>query len=202
MVYRRIIHWPNRSLNSVSRDCILDKDNQVCADLIDTFRISGGYGLSAPQIGFNIRIIVINESILCGRDNLSKELLMINPKILEKNGTKIFPEACFSLPNLSFDIERSAKINVEWTDESGERKSKWFEDYSSACIQHEIDHLDGILTIDKISQLRKSLILKKFQKIKSKKAKKSSLSSEEISKQKSLKTRKKNRNNRKLRKKR
>jgi len=201
MVYRRIIEWPNSILGNISRDVKLEKDKKIIKDLLDTFKIVGGYGLSSPQIGYSIRAIVINEHALYRDESSSQALLMINPRILERKEKRTFDEACFSLPSFSFDIERSAEVEVEWTNIEGQKESKRFKDYGSACVQHEIDHLDGILTIDKISQFRRSMIVKKNNKKKTQEKRALGLSSEEKSKQKSLKTRKKNRKNRKVSKK-
>ena len=197
MVYRRILEWPNKVLKEVSRDLDLKNDINVIKDLLDTFNVIEGYGLSAPQIGFNVRAIVINESILSGDKSKQDKLLMINPIITKEEENKFFKEACFSVPEYNFDIERSSKIKVEWLNATGEKENRWFEDYSAACIQHEIDHLDGILIIDKISQLRKNMIIKKIKKSRIDKIKKSKLSKEEKSKRKSLATRRNNRKNRK-----
>lgn len=164
MVYRRVLEWPDKKLKLKSRDFVLDEDMQVYKDLLDTFNIIGGFGLSAPQIGFSVRAIVINESILKQDENLPDKLVMINPKIVSSGEKSLFKEGCFSLPNVELEISRFSEIEVTWTNIDGTKGFKKFEGYSSACIQHEIDHLDGILTIDKISQLRRSLFVKKYKK--------------------------------------
>ncbi len=201
MVYRRVIKWPKSSLNVSSREVDLEKDSQIIADLLDTFKVIGGYGLSAPQIGANVKVIVINEKLLNKDEASSDTLLMVNPKVLEKKGTETFKEACFSLPGISLDVLRSKEVMVEWLDSEGNKKSKWFKNYSSACVQHEIDHLNGILTIDKLSQLRKSRLIKKIKKAKSEDFSVESSTKEEMSKIKSLRTRKKKRSIRKAKKK-
>jgi len=201
MVYRQVLEWPNETLKKVSRDLDIEKDINITKDLLDTFKVTGGFGLSAPQIGFNVRAIVINESALNNCESFQKELLMINPVILKKEEDASFEEACFSVPGYSFDIERSSKVKVEWLNLTGEKESKWFNNYSSACVQHEIDHLNGILIVDKLSQLRKSMIIKKVKKDKLSRIKQLGLSKEEKSKRKSIKTRKNNRKNRKKNKK-
>lgn len=204
MVYRRILEWPEKSLNFPSRDLDLQKDSQVIRDLIDTFKVSGGYGLSAPQIGLNVRAIAVNEKLL-NKDNSGLELLlMINPKILNFKDNKKFEEACFSLPNISLEVSRFKEVEVEWLNSDGTKNRKWFKDYGSACVQHEIDHLDGILTVDKISHLRKSRLIKKIKKYKIEKTLSNTSDTqakEEKSKAKSLKTRKKKRSIRKAKKK-
>lgn len=193
MVYRRILEWPNKKLNCVSRDFNLNSDTEVARDLLDTFNVSGGYGLSAPQIGFNVKAIVINEKILSGKDDCFESLLMINPTFKPLSNKTKAPESCFSLPWLRVEIERFSEIEVSWKNLDGRENSKAFSGLAAACIQHEIDHLDGILTIDKLSQLRKNRIIKKFSKIKSSRNQFSQEEKEEKFKIKSLKTRKKKR---------
>ena len=197
MAYRKVREWPNSDLKLASRQANMLKDQNVVDDLLDTFKIIGGYGLAAPQIGLNVRIIVINPNALRGDSTLSSQMLMVNPRIIERKGKRIFRESCFSLPELSLDIERSVKVKVGWEDTNGKKQEGWFEDYAAACVQHEIDHLDGILTIDKISQLRRSMIIKKIKKKNLTTARASQAPADKRSKQKSLKTRKKNRLNRK-----
>ncbi|MBG17470.1 MAG: hypothetical protein CMB77_03880 [Euryarchaeota archaeon] len=197
MTYRKIREWPNEELKIKSANIDILKDREAINDLLDTFKVVGGYGLSAPQIGLHVRAIVINPSALKKDDSLNNEELMLNPVIIDRKGTQVFSEACFSLPNLSLDIERSSEVLVEWKNIDGELKRQWFSDYSSACVQHEIDHLDGVLTIDRISQLRRSMIIKKIKKKNLEVIKASKRPSDERSRQKSLRTRKKNRIKRK-----
>ena len=125
---------------------------------------------------------------------------MINPVILEKNQSKTFKELCFSLPGLEVDVERHSEISVEWLDEEGNHKKSKFSDYAAVCIQHEIDHLDGLLSIDRISSLRKDRIIKKIKKNNLRLKKLKGDSKEEASKKKSSITRAKNRKRRKSKK--
>ncbi len=164
MVYRRVLEWPNKSLRAESALSSIEDDQHVYKDLSDTFAVIGGYGLSAPQIGYQVRVIVINESLLTENSGVSKSTIMINPEITKRGEKEKFREACFSLPGCEFEIERFSPITVEYFDGAGEAKKKEFEGYSAACIQHEIDHLDGKLTIDRISQLRRSMWVKKNKK--------------------------------------
>ena len=164
MVYRRVLEWPNKSLRLESSSSVLNNDQHVYRDLLDTFAVIGGYGLSAPQIGYQTRVIVINESLLSENSDLPKSTIMINPKITTRGKKEKFKEACFSLPGCDFEIERFSPITVEYLNDSGEAKEKDFYGYSAACVQHEIDHLDGKLTIDHISQLRRSMWVKKNKK--------------------------------------
>lgn len=194
MTYRRIIEWPDKRLLLTSKGAT-SSDSQVFEDLKDTFRVSGGYGLSAPQIGFSIRAIVVNAQSLGAGDE--HELLMINPVIVERSGTSFFEEACFSMPGMSLKISRDHKVKVRWESIGGDVLEKEFTGYASACMQHEIDHLDGNLMIDRLSQLRRSMIMKKINKRNLRNSKASGPSKEEASKRKAAATKKKLRSSRK-----
>jgi len=160
MVYRRVIEWPSKSLKRVSTE-YKDTDEQALVDLVDTFRVKGGLGLSAPQVGYSTRLIVVNESLLVSSSDNS-ELVMKNPVITESSNPAFFEERCFSLPGISIEVERFSDISVRWTDQDGKICEREYSGYPAACIQHEIDHLDGKVTIDRISQLKRSMIIKKI----------------------------------------
>ena len=93
MTYRRVIEWPDKRLKLVSRSADISRDQQVFEDLKDTFRVTGGYGLSAPQIGLPVRAIVVNASALGVSDN--HELLMVNPTIVKRTGTSFLRKHVF-----------------------------------------------------------------------------------------------------------
>ena len=199
MTYRRVIEWPDKRLTHRSRVADINTDTSAFEDLTDTFRVTGGYGLAAPQIGLQIRAIVINPQQLGVGDN--NELLMINPEIIERNGISLFEEACFSMPEMSLKVSRDHKIKVRWTSSENEISEQDFTGYASACSQHEIDHLDGKLMIDRLSQLRKSMILKKISKKNLRESKASKPDKDELSKRKAASTKKRLRAARKSKKK-
>ena len=95
MVFRRILKWPTSSLRKESRDFSFEEDQRVLEDLLDTFNVSGGYGLSAPQIGENVNAIVINEKALTEDEDKPEVKLMINPKVVSGKSKRNFKEACF-----------------------------------------------------------------------------------------------------------
>ena len=199
MTYRRVIEWPDKRLKTRSREADISLDTQVFEDLIDSFRVTGGYGLSAPQIGLFVRAAIVNSQALGVSDD--SELLLINPVIIERDGTSFFEEACFSMPGMSFSISRDHKVKVQWLSIDGASHEKEFTGYASACLQHEIDHLDGTLMIDRLSQLRRSMILKKINKQNLRATKALRPSKEELSKRKTASTKKKRRDLRKKKKK-
>lgn len=115
-------------------------------DMAETMYKSNGIGLAAPQIGKAIRVVVIDVG-----DGLIE---MINPLITHREGKVIDSEGCLSVPNIFGDVERAEKVTVEFTNRFGKRKKLKAEQLLARCIQHELDHLDGVLFIDIAKSLR------------------------------------------------
>jgi len=169
MTFRKVLKWPSKDLNIKSTSASVEDDDDVIKDLVDTFRVIGGYGLSAPQIGLQKRIIVVNELALTGIEGSPKERVLINPVITSFDNLTTFEEACFSIDRAVLEINRYENVNVSYDSIDGKQEELKANGYYAACIQHEIDHLDGILMIDKLSHLKKSMFLKKQRKLKLKK---------------------------------
>ena len=134
-------------------------------DMLDTMYAANGIGLAAIQIGVPKRIIVIDLN----KDPEKKEpMYFVNPVIKNKNPKKAtYEEGCLSVPNQFAEIDRPSKCDVEYLDYNGQKKILHAEGLLATCIQHEMDHLEGILFIDYLSKLKKSIIIKKLSKIKS-----------------------------------
>ena len=125
---------------------------------------ANGIGLAAIQIGIPKRIIVIDLKI----ENKKNPLFFVNPNIKNKDNLKsTYEEGCLSVPNQFAEIDRPKKCDVEYLDYNGEKKILKAEGLLATCIQHEMDHLEGILFIDYLSKLKKSMIIKKLSKNKS-----------------------------------
>ena len=139
---------------------------KVIRDMYDTLYSSGnGIGLAAPQVGIQRRIIVIDLK----EDDKSNPLTFINPKINDLSEEKfINEEGCLSVPEYYAEVERSRMIDVEWFNEDGKKIRKKISGLLSICIQHEIDHLNGILFIDHLSKLKRKLVFDKLKKLKKK----------------------------------
>ena len=137
-------------------------------DMIETMYQAPGIGLAAIQIGVPKRIIVMDIS----RDDTKKEpRYFVNPIIKSKNDKKsIYEEGCLSVPDQFAEIERPNSCEVEYLDYDGNKQLLKAEGLLATCIQHEIDHLEGILFIDYLSKLKKSIIIKKLSKNKSNRA--------------------------------
>lgn len=141
-----------------------ESEHSCLKDLRDTFNVIEGLGLAAPQIGIFKRAIVVNPKIISFDSD--DPVVMINP-ILETSGDlKTDVEACFSVPGgVMGKVERPQKCRVTYMDSAGDSKSLEAEGYAAVCLQHEIDHLDGVLYIDRMGPLSRRMLLKKVQKL-------------------------------------
>ena len=136
-------------------------------DMLDTMYSAKGIGLAAIQIGVPKRIIVLD--ILDKEKKENKPMYFVNPVIKNKNSDlSTYEEGCLSVPNQFAEIDRPSNCEVEYLDYNGEKKLLKAEGLLSTCIQHEMDHLEGILFIDYLSKLKKSMIIKKLSKQKNK----------------------------------
>jgi peptide deformylase len=137
--------------------------DQLITDLFETMKASDGIGLAAPQVGKSLRIFVVDTSPIA-EDKGEPELadfrrVFINPYILEEWGDEwSFEEGCLSLPNLREEVLRPSKIRIEYYDENWVLKEEVYDGIRARVIQHEYDHLEGKLFVDKISPLRKKLL--------------------------------------------
>ena len=150
----QVLHHPNEALRSVSTEVqVFDKLLSLLVDqMTEQMYVEHGVGLAAPQIGIKKRIILVDPS--SGEDS-TKFLVMVNPKIIGQSGKAISVEGCLSLPGIRGEVERAASVDVEFQSLSGEKLTIHAEGLQSIIIQHEIDHLDGVLFIDKIKGIRR-----------------------------------------------
>ena len=168
MSVKIILTEPNKVLRQISKpvEKVGIEEQKLMNDMLDTMYAANGIGLAAIQIGIPKRIIVMDIS----RDENKKEpIYLVNPDIKNKNTEKTtYEEGCLSVPNQFAEIDRPNKCEVEYLDYDGNKKLLKAEGLLATCIQHEMDHLEGILFIDYLSKLKKSIIIKKLSKIKSK----------------------------------
>lgn len=158
-------------LRKVSQDIDTDYPElkELVKNMFETLTVSDGIGLAAPQIGLNIRLVVIDL------DALSEEYAeykafrktYINPHIIEYDDTNVetLEEGCLSLPGIHESVKRPTRIKVKYSDENFNKHEEWVEGYLARVMQHEFDHLDAKLFIDRISPLRKQLIKNKLKAI-------------------------------------
>jgi len=162
MTERKIIIEPDPILRKKSDDLKkVDNDlRKLLDDMLETMYAAPGIGLAAVQLGILKRLIVIDVS----KDKDKKNpLFLINPEIIFKSDeTSVFEEGCLSLPGYFAEIERPAQCQIKYIDYYGKKKELNASGLLATCIQHEIDHLNGILFIDYLSKLKKDMIIKKL----------------------------------------
>lgn len=167
MAIKTILTEPNQLLRQVSKkvDNVGDDERKLMDDMLETMYAANGIGLAAIQIGVPKRIIVMDIS---KNENKKEPRYFVNPIIKNKDQDKsTYEEGCLSVPNQFAEIDRPKKCDVEYLDYNGEKKILHAEGLLATCIQHEMDHLEGILFIDYLSKLKKSMIIKKLSKTKS-----------------------------------
>ena len=142
-----------------------DEVRKLLDDMLETMYADKGVGLAAPQIGVKKRIIVIDEKVDEEGHPGPHPMYLVNPEIIEKSAeTIIFNEGCLSVPGQSADVERHKRVKVKYLDYNGKEQVIEAEDYLAVILQHETDHLDGILYIDHLSRLKRNMIIKKLKK--------------------------------------
>jgi peptide deformylase len=165
MSVKKILTEPNKLLRQISKtvDKVSYKERALMDDMLDTMYDAPGIGLAAIQIGVPKRIIVMDIS----RDENKKEpRYFVNPVIKKKNEEKVkYEEGCLSVPDQFAEIERPKTCEVEYLDYDGKKQLLKADGLLATCIQHEMDHLEGILFIDYLSNLKKTMIIKKLSKI-------------------------------------
>ena len=168
MTIKNILTEPNKILRQVSLSVKnFGKEEQILMDdMLDTMYHANGIGLAAIQIGVPKRIIIMD---LSKNDEKKKPMYFVNPVIKNKNSNfSTYEEGCLSVPDQFAEIDRPSECEVEYLDYDGNKKILNASGLLATCIQHEIDHLEGILFIDYLSKLKKSMIIKKLSKQKNK----------------------------------
>lgn len=168
MAVHKIVEIPDPRLRTISTP-VAEVDDDVRAlidDMFDTMYASRGIGLAAIQIGVAKRILVID---LQEEDEDGKPVreprVFINPEIVETaDDSNIYNEGCLSVPDQYAEVERPATCRVRWLDETGAAHDERLEGLLATCIQHEMDHLEGIIFIDHLSRLKREMVLKKLAK--------------------------------------
>ena len=164
MALRQILTEPNKILREKSTNVekVDDEIRKLMDDMLETMYAAPGIGLAAIQVGIPKRIIVLDIS---GKDQVKKPMYFVNPEILDKSSTNsTYEEGCLSVPGQFAEIDRPEKCYIKFLDYYGKPQEIKAEGMLATCIQHEIDHLEGILFIDYLSKLKKSMIIKKLSK--------------------------------------
>ncbi len=162
MSKRSIVIEPDPILREKSQNLEVfnDETKKLLDDMLETMYAAPGIGLAAVQIGILRRCIVIDVS---KQEEKKDPLILINPIItFQSKNTSTYEEGCLSLPGFFAEIERPAECHLDYLDYNGKKKKLKAEGLLSTCIQHEIDHLNGVLFIDYLSKLKKDMIIKKL----------------------------------------
>jgi len=174
-----IVEYPDKKLRQKSKTVEKFDENlhQFLDDMYETMMSESGIGLAAIQVAMPIRALIINLPDEEGEQSKENLLEIINPEIISKEGEIFYQEGCLSVPTFYEDIKRFEKVTLKYQDRYGEEKVLNAEELLAIAIQHEIDHLEGILFIDKLSYSRRKKFekeYKKYQREKKLQAKKSS----------------------------
>ena len=161
MAILNILHYPDPRLRNRAKPvaAVTDAHRRLIEDMLQTMYAAPGIGLAAIQVGVAERVIVVDVS-----DDSDQPLGFINPEILSKEGTEVMQEGCLSVPGVYEDVERAERIRVRALDRHGKRLEFDADGLLAVCIQHEIDHLDGKLFVDYLSELKRQRIRKRIEK--------------------------------------
>ena len=156
-----ILEFPDPRLRTkaVPVDVVDDALNALIDDMFETMYAAPGIGLAATQVDVHRRLLVADVS-----SDQSEPHALINPRILEKDGVTVTEEGCLSVPGYYEEVERAEHIRLRYLDRAGEEQEQEFEGLLAVCIQHEIDHLDGKLFVDYLSEAKRQRIRKKLEK--------------------------------------
>lgn len=165
MAARDILLYPHPILKETCLP-VVQLDDQVdtlVQDLLDTMLAAGhSVGVAAPQIGDRRRVVVVDVShSKLGRDDNHGQLVMINPEIIEQVGKKMTREGCMSIPDYTGNVMRADSVVVQFIDRNGANRVIRANGFEAVALQHEIDHLDGLLFLDRISSLKTDLFRRK-----------------------------------------
>lgn len=162
---RPILRYGDKSLHQPAADvATFDQSLQTLIDdMIETMYAAPGIGLAAPQIGIPLRVFVVDLSI--GRTN-GQLIAMVNPVFVERDGTQLEEEGCLSAPGFNATVVRPARVVVKGQDRHGEEQTITGTDLLARAFQHEMDHLDGIVFIDRLRGIKRDMIVRKIHKLK------------------------------------
>jgi len=161
MSHLTILHFPDDRLRTIAKpvERFDEQLSKVIDDMFETMYEAPGIGLAATQVDFHYRLIVIDVS-----EENDQPLVFINPEILEKEGEEEMEEGCLSVPGVYEAVKRAEKVKVRALDRNGEIFELEADGLLAVCIQHEIDHLEGKLFVDYLSNLKRQRIKKKLEK--------------------------------------
>jgi len=165
MALREVLQFPDKRLRRISRpvEKITDEIRALARDMCDVMYDEPGIGLAAPQVGEAVRLVVVDTE-WTQEDAERNPLILVNPELSEPEGKVVWTEGCLSVPDFEADVERAERIRLRALDLEGAPIDIVAEGLQAVCFQHEVDHLDGILFIDRISRLKRSRYVHKRKK--------------------------------------
>jgi len=164
MAIREIYTYPDERLRQQAKPVDLPVSKEIrklIKEMAEAMYAAPGVGLAAPQVGVPLRIAITDTASKEGPRDLK---VWINPEILRSEGAAVFEEGCLSVPGIYEDIERPVAITAAWQDLDGNRHTADFEGFPAVALQHEFDHLDGILFIDKLAPIKQRLLKARLRK--------------------------------------
>ncbi|WP_420012778.1 peptide deformylase [Tateyamaria sp.] len=163
MSRRSILTWPDTRLSAKCApvDEVTDDIRTLASDMLDTMYDAPGRGLAAPQVGVLIRLFVMDAT---WKEGTPSPMICINPVILSHSAqTATAGEACLSIPGLSAEVSRPTSIRMTWTDLNGAEQVETLSGFAALCAQHELDHLDGIVTLDRVDAAQRAALLAQYE---------------------------------------
>ncbi|MGK0485516.1 MAG: peptide deformylase [Myxococcota bacterium] len=165
MALLEVLQFPDPRLKRVSRpiEKVTEEIRELAANMCEVMYDEPGIGLAAPQVGEDVRLIVVDTE-WADEDKEHKPIIIVNPVIDKMEGKLVWEEGCLSVPDITADVTRAARIRMTGTTLDGEPVLINAEELQAVCFQHEMDHLDGILFIDRLSRLKRGLYVKRRKK--------------------------------------
>ena len=164
MAVRRILHYPEPLLKETSATVteFNQELRQLAEDMAETMYDAPGVGLAAPQIGELKRLVVIDCS---SKEEPDELIVAVNPEIIASEGESVEEEGCLSVPGFWASVKRAEKVTMRYQDVEGNSHELTADGLLGVCMQHELDHLEGILFVDRLSPLKRSMFRKKYMKM-------------------------------------
>ena len=165
MALREVLKFPDKRLRQMSKpiEQVTDEIRTLAHGMLEVIYDEPGIGLAAPQVGEAVRLIVVDTE-WTREDAERNPLILVNPEIVESDGQIVWTEGCLSVPDYEAEVERAARVRLHAWDLEGTEVEVDASELQAVCFQHEIDHLNGILFIDRISRLKRSLYVQKRKK--------------------------------------
>ena len=162
MALLNILTLPDNRLKKVAKpiEQVTEETKQLANDMLETMYAAPGLGLAATQVDAHVQLVVMDIS-----EEKNEPRVFINPTITARNGEQVHEEGCLSVPGIYADVKRAEEITLEYMDLDGQQQTLNADGLLAVCIQHEIDHLKGIVFLDHLSVLKRKMALKKLAKV-------------------------------------